>query len=151
MNSPYSVGGAKTWEGWGGVFVCWKDKGLPLMPGGGDFCRADTHTPLWLWLCDLWSSVHSTWRLRQTEWDLCKRRKCDASLRLHCCQDCAFLEVPLLFWLLWTLFSPKSGVLFILFYFFSCGKWFALSVLHPGAAGTYWMCTRRFLNHRHQH
>lgn len=49
MNSPpYSVGGAKTWEGWGGVFVCWKDKGLPLMPGGGDFCRADTH----LYDCD---------------------------------------------------------------------------------------------------
>lgn len=52
MNSPYSVGGAKTWEGWGGVFVCWKDKGLPLMPGGGDFCRADTHTHTHLYDCD---------------------------------------------------------------------------------------------------
>lgn len=32
--------------------MCWKDKGLPLMPGGGDFCRADTHTHTHLYDCD---------------------------------------------------------------------------------------------------
>lgn len=136
----------------GKVRVCvWEDKELPLMPKGGDYCRANTHTPFMIVVC---LTVGLRFTVCAGSGSEVKELPCCS---LRCTSVCTviswkwilpeFLELPLCFFfhLLHYTFVPEVLGIFVLFCF--AGKWFVLVVCHRGAAGTCCMWTQRFLSH----
>lgn len=110
------------------------------MPGGGDFCRADTHTHTHLYDCDC-----VTFGLQYTVPEGLGRqsetyaREESVMLLSACTVVRTVLSWKCLCFSDYSgpFFPPNRGSYLFNLIFFSCGKWFALSVLHPGAAGTY--------------